>query len=87
MLNDYSASAGVPQLMNDSEGVAFAKSEEEVALAHAQGKKERDKSKVTCQRCQEKGHYSYECSAPAPIPRDNGAMLQLNAAVDNISDD
>mmetsp|Transcript_38268 Transcript_38268/g.114576 ORF Transcript_38268/g.114576 Transcript_38268/m.114576 type:complete len:102 (+) Transcript_38268:1194-1499(+) len=40
-----------------------------------------------CHRCQKKGHYSYKCPAPAPVPQDVGAMLQLNVEADDDSAD
>uniref|UniRef100_A0A7S4MQV7 Uncharacterized protein n=1 Tax=Odontella aurita TaxID=265563 RepID=A0A7S4MQV7_9STRA len=83
MLSDYSVSAGMPQLMNDSEGIVFSQ-QEEIALAQPKG---RDKSELKLHICQKKGHYSYECTATGPVLRYDGAILQLNATLDRNSED
>uniref|UniRef100_A0A7S4MY55 Uncharacterized protein n=1 Tax=Odontella aurita TaxID=265563 RepID=A0A7S4MY55_9STRA len=54
IMNDYSAAASAPKLINDSEGVEFVQ-EEDIALAPV-GNKGREKSNVIFHRCQEKGH-------------------------------
>ena len=35
-----------------------------------------DKSKVVCRRCQKRGHYASECTAPSPVPAPNRSSTQ-----------
>ena len=96
MINNYSAVAPMTQNTSGYEGVEFSQVEAGTntfikrqvketsavgAPAQQGNRKTRDKSGVVGHNCQKKGHYSYRCQYPAPIPINDAAIMHLNVAV------
>ena len=87
MLNDYSATASNIWANGGYEQVTFTLKLDVAPNTHKRDcciipgserrQQKNDKSRVTYNICQKKGHFSYECKSSAPVPQDE-EVLHLN---------